>query len=93
MELGVAEEYGDEDGAMEDYGEEAFEQPDPKGKKGKKKKEKDMAFASYEDFAQLIEQGMEEEKSAKNDRSFLKKRSFSQTGARSKSGNQKKFRK
>lgn len=55
MELGVAEEYGDEDGAMEDYGEEAFEQPEPKGKKGKKKKEKDMAFASYEDFAQLIE--------------------------------------
>uniref|UniRef100_A0A7S3CJN7 Uncharacterized protein n=1 Tax=Strombidium rassoulzadegani TaxID=1082188 RepID=A0A7S3CJN7_9SPIT len=72
LDLGAVDDYDDEEEE-----EEEAQKPAKKGQKGKKKAEDDdRGFASYEDFAHLLEEGAEGEIQASKQNKFLKKRSF-----------------
>ena len=49
--------------------------------KKKKVKGDDKGFASYEDFAHLLEEGVEEDKKQSKEKGFLKKRTFNEFSA------------
>lgn len=74
----------DMDGLGSDYGQEydeemdEQEEADSKKKKGKKVKGENDGFASYEDFAHLLEEGADEEIKKSKEKTYLKKRTHNE---------------
>ena len=66
----------------QEYDSEIEEQEEAETSKKKKKvKGDDKGFASYEDFAHLLEEGVEEDKKQSKEKVFLKKRTFNEFSA------------
>ena len=74
-------ELGSEYGQEYDEEVEEQEEADTKKKKGKKVKGEFDGFATYEDFAHLLEDGAEEEVQKSKEKGFLKKRTFNEFSA------------
>ena len=74
-------ELGSEYGQEYDEEVEEQEEADTKKKKGKKVKGELDGFATYEDFAHLLEDGAEEEVQKSKEKGFLKKRTFNEFSA------------
>ena len=66
----------------QEYDSEIEEQEEAENSKKKKNVKGDGAgFASYEDFAHLLEEGVEEDKKQSKEKGFLKKRTFNEFSA------------
>lgn len=65
----------------QEYDSEIEEQEEAENSKKKKVKGDDKGFASYEDFAHLLEEGVEEDKKQSKEKGFLKKRTFNEFSA------------
>ena len=77
---GIVDDPGSDYG--QEYDEEIEEQEEAETSKKKKKvKGDDAGFASYEDFAHLLEEGVEEDKKQSKEKGFLKKRTFNEFNA------------